>query len=223
MITLPNRLLAPLSKLDPLLPLLARLTFAATLAGYFWASALTKLGPSPWQPSTGAYAQILPRLFERVGYDASQLSLPQHLLVISGTWAEFLLPALLLIGLHTRAAALGMIGFIFVQTLTDLFGHGALFPTRNPRRMVRPCARQPDPRSTRLLVTFAEYFGDQSGWCGVGGCVAYASSSIARICGTKAARMAPAPINTKGAMVKAVYPYPSNSKKNAATISAAPK
>ena len=126
MITLPNRLLAPLSKLDPLLPLLARLTFAATLAGYFWASALTKLGPSPWQPSTGAYAQILPRLFERVGYDASQLSLPQHLLVISGTWVEFLLPALLLIGLHTRAAALGMIGFIFVQNLTDLFGHGAL-------------------------------------------------------------------------------------------------
>ena len=29
---------------DGLLPLLARLTFAATLVGYFWASARTKLG-----------------------------------------------------------------------------------------------------------------------------------------------------------------------------------
>jgi putative oxidoreductase len=35
------------------------------------------------------------------------------------------LPALILLGLMTRLAALGMIGFIFVQSLTDIFGHGA--------------------------------------------------------------------------------------------------
>lgn len=111
------------------LPTLARFTFATTLMVYFWASGLTKLGPGLAglvMPSVGAYAQIFPRAMETAGYDIGQLDLWHRLVVLAGTWAEFLLPALILIGLATRLAALGMIGFVLVQTLTDLFGHGAL-------------------------------------------------------------------------------------------------
>lgn len=108
------------------LPTLARLVFAATLLFYYWNSALTKLGPGPFTPSTGAYAQIFPRAFEAVGYDASQLGLGHRLVVLAGTWAEFALPALIVLGLFTRLAALGMIGFVTVQSLTDLYGHGGI-------------------------------------------------------------------------------------------------
>ncbi len=124
-----HRLTTPLAHLDGLLPLLARLLFAAILVPYFWASGVTKLGDGIWgifQPSVGAYAQIFPRATEAVTYDISQLSAWQHAVVLAGTWAEFLLPFLLLVGLFTRAAALGMIGFIVVQSLTDLYGHGGI-------------------------------------------------------------------------------------------------
>ena len=36
------------------------------------------------------------------------------------------MPLAIVIGLFTRLAALGMIGFVVVQTLTDLFGHGGI-------------------------------------------------------------------------------------------------
>ncbi|HCQ66032.1 MAG TPA: hypothetical protein DIU07_13175, partial [Rhodobacteraceae bacterium] len=39
--------------------------------------------------------------------------------------AEFILPALILVGLLTRLAALGMIGFVVLQSLTDIVGHAA--------------------------------------------------------------------------------------------------
>lgn len=124
-----HNLTTPLARLDALLPLLARFLFAAILLPYFWASGLTKLGDGALgflQPSTGAYAQIFPRAMEAVTYDINQLSVLHYLVVVSGTWAEFLLPALILLGLFTRAAALGMIGFVAVQSLTDLYGHGGL-------------------------------------------------------------------------------------------------
>ncbi|MHC0054373.1 DoxX family membrane protein [Actibacterium sp. D379-3] len=114
---------------DWLLPTLARFTFAATLLFYFWNSALTKLGNGIGgivTPSLGAYAQIFPKTMAAVGYDVSQLGLLHRLVVVAGTWAEFLLPLLIVLGLATRLAALGMIGFIVLQTLTDLFGHGAI-------------------------------------------------------------------------------------------------
>lgn len=113
---------------DWLLPSLARLAFAATLAGYFWASALTKLGDGPFgffQPSFNAYAQIFPRAMAAAGYDATQLGIIHRAVVLAGTWAEFLLPALIVLGLATRLAALGMTGFVLVQSLTDVIGHGA--------------------------------------------------------------------------------------------------
>lgn len=115
-----------LDTLSPLvLPTLARLVFAAVLLIYFWSSALTKLGAHPLAPDPGAYAQIFPRAFEAAGYDVSQMSWFQWLVVVGGTWAEFILPALILIGLLTRLASLGMIAFILVQSLVDITGHAA--------------------------------------------------------------------------------------------------
>ncbi|UWR21471.1 DoxX family protein [Sulfitobacter sp. S190] len=115
-----------LDRADWLLPTLARFLFAAILLMYFWVSGLTKLGDGfmgIFAPSTGAYVQIFPRMMEAVGYDTSQFSLFHKLVVLAGTWAEFILPALIVLGLLTRLSALGMIGFIVVQSLTDLYGH----------------------------------------------------------------------------------------------------
>jgi putative oxidoreductase len=115
--------------LDGLVPLLARFVFAATLLVYFWSSAMTKLGDGIFGiflPSTGAYAQIFPKQMEAVVYDVSQLGIFHWAVVVAGTWAEFILPLLIVIGLFTRLAALGMIGFVVVQSLTDLYGHGGI-------------------------------------------------------------------------------------------------
>jgi putative oxidoreductase len=109
-----------------LLPLGARFVFAATLLVYYWNSGMTKLGEGLFglfDPSVGAYAQIFPRQLEAVGYDASQMTLFHQLAVVGGTWAEFILPVLIILGLATRLAALGMIGFVALQSLTDVYGH----------------------------------------------------------------------------------------------------
>ncbi len=109
---------------DWLLPSAARLVFAGVLLGYFWTSAGTKL-EGVFTPSVGAYAQIFPRVFEAVGYDTAQLGLWHRLVVLAGAWGEYVLPLLIVLGLFTRLAALGMAGFVLVQSLTDIFGHGA--------------------------------------------------------------------------------------------------
>ncbi|MGB0659669.1 MAG: DoxX family membrane protein [Mangrovicoccus sp.] len=129
-LSLHNTLFAQLEKLTAtwLMPSLARLTFAGVLLFYFWGSAKTKLGDGIFgifAPSTGAYAQIFPQKAEAVLYDPSQFSVLEKLLILAGTWAEFILPLLILIGLFTRLAALGMIGFVVVQSLTDIHGHHA--------------------------------------------------------------------------------------------------
>ena len=77
-------------------------------------------------PSDGAYIQIFPKAVEAAGYDFSQLGTFHWAVVLAGTWAEFLLPLAIVLGLFTRLAALGMIGFVTVQTLTDLYGHGGI-------------------------------------------------------------------------------------------------
>ena len=103
--------------------------FAAVLLMYFWKSGLTKLGDGIggiFSPSLGAYAQIFPKQMEAVSYDVSQLGFFHWLVVLAGTWAEFILPLLIVVGLLTRLAALGMIGFVAVQSLTDLYGHGGI-------------------------------------------------------------------------------------------------
>jgi putative oxidoreductase len=111
-----------------LTPTLARVVFAATLLVYYWNSATTKLGSGILGflfPSDGAYVQIFPKAMEAVSYDSSQLGFSYWVIAVAGTWAEFLLPALILVGFLSRLAALGMIGFVWVQTIVDVTGHGA--------------------------------------------------------------------------------------------------
>ena len=118
--------------------LFARFTFLAVLYPYFLNSAMTKVGPGllgfvQIQPS--AYYQIALPAVEAAGGDVSAVPLlPWGLIVIAGTYAEFILPLLLVLGLFTRIAAIGMIGFVAVQTLVDITVHqvdaatiGALF------------------------------------------------------------------------------------------------
>lgn len=107
-----------------LVPSLARIIFAGTLVAYYWNSALTKIGDNLLSPSLGAYVQIFPKAMEAVGYDPSQLSVFHTLVVLAGTYSEFILPLMIIIGLLSRLAALGMIGFIIVQSVVDIFGHG---------------------------------------------------------------------------------------------------
>jgi len=113
---------------DWLIGTLGRLVFAGVLFVYFWNSATTKLGDGLMgivNLSPGAYAQILPKEMEAVSYDPSQLGLLEHIIVHAGTYAEFILPLLIVAGLFTRLAALGMIGFVAVMTWTDITQHGA--------------------------------------------------------------------------------------------------
>lgn len=110
-----------------ILPTLARFTFAAVLLVYFWKSAWTKVGNGIFglfSPSDGAYVQIFPRAMEAAGYDSSQLGVFHWAVALAGTWAEFILPALIVVGLFSRLASIGMIGFVIVQSATDIIGHG---------------------------------------------------------------------------------------------------
>jgi putative oxidoreductase len=106
-----------------LLPTLARAIFAGVLFVYYWHSAGTKLD-GLFTPSLGAYAQIFPRAMEAAGYDVSQLTAVHTAVVLAGSWAEYLLPVLIVAGLFTRLAAVGMIGFVAVQSWVDVTGHG---------------------------------------------------------------------------------------------------
>lgn len=133
LLTLYTAITGQLERADWLLPTLSRFLFAAIMLMYFWVSGLTKLGEGLFglfSPSTGAYVQIFPRVMESVSYDTDQFALWQKLLVLFGTWSEFILPALIVLGLFTRIAALGMIGFITLQSLTDLYGHNGWEDTK---------------------------------------------------------------------------------------------
>lgn len=107
----------------------ARFALAAVIFGYYWNSALTKIGDGLFGVFTitdDAWAQILPAQMEAAGYDSSQIAtIPWGVLVTAGTYGEFLLPFLIVIGLFTRLAAFGMIGFVIVQSWVDIAFHGA--------------------------------------------------------------------------------------------------
>jgi len=128
LISLHNRIFGSLDKAGHwITPTLARFVFVAVLFSYFWSSAKTKLGDGVLgflKPSDGAYIQIFPKAVEAAGYDTSQLNAFHWLIAVAGTWAEFILPVLIVIGLFTRIAALGMIGFVAVQSFVDVTGHG---------------------------------------------------------------------------------------------------
>ncbi|MBK0327628.1 DoxX family protein [Rhodobacteraceae bacterium F11138] len=132
LISLHNALFDWLDRMSgAILPTLARFTFAAVLLMYFWKSAMTKVGDGLLgllMPSDGAYVQIFPRAMEAVGYDSSQLGMFHWLIALIGMWAEFILPALVVLGLMGRLSAIGMIGFIIIQSATDIVGHGGSDP-----------------------------------------------------------------------------------------------
>ena len=108
--------------------LAARTVFAGVLLMYFLGSAMTKVGDGLFGVlvvQDNAYFQILPSVVEHYGYDASQVPfLPWGLVVYLGTYSEILLPIMLVLGLFTRVAALGMIGFVLVQSYVDIAFHG---------------------------------------------------------------------------------------------------
>lgn len=116
------------------LGLLARLVFLAVLVPYYINSALTKFD-GPLAIADSAYYQIALPAVDAAGGDVSAVSFfPWGLMVFLGSYGEIILPLLIVAGLFTRIAALGMIGFIIVQTLTDILVHnvdattiGALF------------------------------------------------------------------------------------------------
>ena len=109
-----------------LVPTLVRLVLCGVLLIYYWSSGLTKLGDGflgLFSPSLGAYVQMFPAAMESAGYDPSQLGFHYTIIALFGMWSEFILPALIALGLFTRLAAIGMIGFVFVQSYVDVFGH----------------------------------------------------------------------------------------------------
>jgi putative oxidoreductase len=98
--------------------------FVLLLLPYYVNSAMTKI--DGFGLSAGAFAQILPPIAEQYLYDTSAIPFfPWHLIVWVGTLGEFVLPILIIAGLFTRLAALGMIGFVVVQTVVDVVFHGA--------------------------------------------------------------------------------------------------
>ncbi len=110
------------------LSLAARLVFLGVFFFYYTNSFFTKVGEGFagfFQIQGGAYFQIVPQLMDAAGYDPANLSFFPHLIVFLGTYMEIILPVLVVIGLLTRAAALGMIGFMLVQTYVDINFHGA--------------------------------------------------------------------------------------------------
>lgn len=114
--------------LEPwVLGLLARFVFASVLFLYFYNSFLTKIGEGVFgflHVTDGAYIQIMAPVLERYNYDASQVPfIPYGLVVYLGTYAEFLLPVAIIIGLFSRISAFGMIIFIAVQTYVDITVH----------------------------------------------------------------------------------------------------
>lgn len=105
----------------------ARFAFASVLLLYYLNSAWGKFGDGVFgflSPSSGAYVSILPKVMEANGYDESALAWYYDVIVYLGTWTEIVLPILILVGLFTRLAALGMIFFVIVQSYVDIVGHG---------------------------------------------------------------------------------------------------
>ncbi|MDP2494860.1 DoxX family membrane protein [Shimia thalassica] len=124
LISLHNQAFSKVANAEWIVPTLARLVFVAVLLMYYWNSATLKIDGSIFMPSAGAFGQIFPKAAEAAVYDVSQMNILQRLVIFLGTVAEFVLPLLLLIGLLTRLSALAMIGFVMVQTLVDVTGHG---------------------------------------------------------------------------------------------------
>lgn len=106
----------------------ARVTFLAVLFLYFFNSWSTKVeggGLSGlFTVRDSAWYQVVPWAVESAGGDLSKVGILDDLVVHAGTYAELLLPLLIVAGLFARAAALGMIVFVAVQSFVDIRFHG---------------------------------------------------------------------------------------------------
>ncbi len=129
MITLHNAVFGWLQRITEnwLLGLVARAVFAGTLFVYFYNSFLTKVDSRNGDYFTvtdGAFIQIYgDQVFEAVGYNFSSLEFwPWGALVYLGTYAEVILPVLIVLGFMTRIASWGMLIFIGVMTYKDITG-----------------------------------------------------------------------------------------------------
>ncbi len=112
----------------------ARLVFAAVLSTYFLISAASKIGGSDLSMgpdvtgtflSLGAFYSLAPVQLEVAGGAPAMLSIAVWIAVHGLVMAEALLPVLLVVGLATRFAALGLIGLVIMTSAIDVFGHGA--------------------------------------------------------------------------------------------------
>jgi putative oxidoreductase len=105
--------------------LFARFAFASVLSLYYWTSVHTKIGSGLlglFKISDIAYYQIVPSIIDAAGNDVANVAFfPWTIIVYLGTYAELLLPIFILLGLFTRLASIGMIGFIIVQSIVDVF------------------------------------------------------------------------------------------------------
>lgn len=110
------------------LSLAARFVFLSVFFFYYLNSFFTKVGEGFsgfFQITDNAYYQIVPAAMEAADSDSANVSLLADLMVFFGTYMEIILPILVVVGLLTRLSALGMIGFIAVQTFVDIQFHGA--------------------------------------------------------------------------------------------------
>lgn len=108
-----------------LVELLARLAFAAVLLVYYLNSGLGKFDSGFLVPGFGAYISILGEAtMTEYGFDVANIPLHLDLVVYAGSITEIVLPILIVIGLFTRVAALGMIFFVLVQSYVDVAMHG---------------------------------------------------------------------------------------------------
>jgi putative oxidoreductase len=61
---------------------------------------------------------------EAANYNVDNVAAIYHYVVAAGTYAEIILPVLIVLGLFTRIAAIGMLVFIMVQSYVDIMFHG---------------------------------------------------------------------------------------------------
>ena len=106
---------------------MARFTFASVIFLFLYNSALTKFGGAPFGlgPGDNVFSQMLGETFW-VDYGGDPSAVPAFMTPVAwaGMYGELILPILVVIGLFTRIAALGMIVFVFVMSYVDVNLHG---------------------------------------------------------------------------------------------------
>jgi putative oxidoreductase len=103
--------------------LFARLAFGVVLAGYYWQSALGRFAEglaAPLRLNEAAYAEVLPLVAQAHAAVGDPVpTLPWALVVALVSWAEIILPGLILVGLATRVAALAMVLVVLAGGVTQ--------------------------------------------------------------------------------------------------------